>query len=284
MLIYRTADGLARGDGEDVLLLDLPYRDLGDLLTAAGNRRAARQALDEAAVRMRIPASDAELLAPVAAPGRLVLVGANYADHVEEAGMATPVEPMFLVVSDAGISGPTDDIRLPAQAPSQVDYEGELAIVLATGGADVPVARAWEHIAGLTAANDVSARDVQMSAMAQGVIRDIGTLSRSKNFPTFKPVGPAVLMADALAQQPDLVLQTFVNGELRQQSRTSAMLFDLAEIISHVSRQVELHAGDVLLTGTPSGVALANGRYLVAGDIVEVRIEGIGTLRNTVTT
>jgi 2-keto-4-pentenoate hydratase/2-oxohepta-3-ene-1,7-dioic acid hydratase in catechol pathway len=116
------------------------------------------------------------------------------------------------------------------------------------------------------------------------VIRDIGTLSRSKSFPTFKPVGPAVLMADALAQQPDLVLQTFVNGELRQQSRTSAMLFDLAEIISHVSRQVELHAGDVLLTGTPSGVALANGRYLVAGDIVEVRIEGIGTLRNTVTT
>jgi 2-keto-4-pentenoate hydratase/2-oxohepta-3-ene-1,7-dioic acid hydratase in catechol pathway len=100
MRTYRTADGLARGDGEDVLLLDLPYRNLGDLLTAAGNRRAARQALDEAAVRMRVPASDAELLAPVAAPGRRVLVGANHADHVEEAVMATPVEPMFLVVSE----------------------------------------------------------------------------------------------------------------------------------------------------------------------------------------
>ena len=283
MLIYRTADGLARGHGEDVLLLDLPYRDLGDLLTAAADRHAAKRALADAAVRMRIPTRDAELLAPVAAPKRLVLVGANYADHVEESGMATPTEPTFLLLPGAEVSGPTDDIHLPAQAPSQVDYEGELAIVLTGGGTDIPVARAWEHIAGLTVANDVSARDMQMAAMSGGMIRDIDTLTRSKSFPTFKPIGPAVLMTDDLAQQPDLVLQTLVNGELRQHARTSAMLFDLAEIVAHVSRHVDLDAGDVVLTGTPSGVALADGRYLGAEDTVEVRIEGIGSLRNTVT-
>ena len=140
----------------------------------------------------------------------------------------------------------------------------------------------WEHIAGLTVVNDVSARDVQLSAMRAGTIHDVETLARAKSFPTFKPLGPAVLMADDLAEQPDLLLQTFVNGQLRQQGRTSEMLFDLAEIVAYVSSRVDLRAGDVLLTGTPSGVGLANGHYLTAGDRVEVRVEGIGSLRNTV--
>ena len=282
VLIYRTPGGLARGEGSELLLLDLPYRDLGALLADAGDRRGAMLRLREAPVRQRVPVSGADLLAPVAAPGQLVLVGANYADHVAEAGMPTPEAPVFLLVPDTGLAGPMDDIRLPREAPSQVDYEGELAVVLAARGSDIPVARGWEHIAGLTVVNDVSARDVQLSAMRAGTIHDVETLARAKSFPTFKPLGPAALMADDLAEQPDLQLQTFVNGQVRQQGRTSEMLFDLAEIIAYVSSRMELRAGDVLLTGTPSGVGLADGHYLAAGDRVEVRVEGIGSLHNTV--
>jgi 2-keto-4-pentenoate hydratase/2-oxohepta-3-ene-1,7-dioic acid hydratase in catechol pathway len=282
VLIYRTPGGLARGEGSELLLLDLPYRDLGALLADAGDRRRAMMRLREAPVRQRVPVSGTDPLAPVAAPGRLVLVGANYADHVAEAGMPTPEAPLFLLVPGTGLAGPMDDIRLPREAPSQVDYEGELAVVLAAGGSYIPVARGWEHIAGLTVVNDVSARDVQLSAMRDGTIRDVETLVRAKSFPTFKPLGPAVLMADDLAEQPDLLLQTFVNGQLRQKGRTSEMLFDLAEIIAYVSSRVELRVGDVILTGTPSGVGLADGHYLAAGDRVEVRVEGIGSLHNTV--
>lgn len=284
MLIYRTPEGLARGDEDEVALLDVPYRDIGTLLADAGGRRNAVSRLHSAGVRKRQPTRDVGLLAPVASPGRLVLVGANYADHVAEAGMPTPEAPAFLLVPDTGLTEPTSEVLLPAEAPSEVDYEGELAAVLGSGGTDIPADRAWEHIAGLTVVNDVSARDVQLSAMAGGRIRDVGTVAKAKSFPTFKPLGPAVLMTDDLEEQPDLRIQTFVNDEVRQDGRTTAMLFDLADIIAHVSSRAELRAGDLLLTGTPSGVGLAEGRYLRAGDRVEVRVEEIGSLHNAVTT
>jgi 2-keto-4-pentenoate hydratase/2-oxohepta-3-ene-1,7-dioic acid hydratase in catechol pathway len=284
MLAYRTPDGLARREGDILTVLDLPYHDVGALLADTTSRDNALTRLRVAGVHARIPFGEAKLLAPVARPERLVLVGANYADHVTEARMPTPDAPLFmLVVPDSGLTSPTSPVVLPAQSAAHVDFEGELAVILAAGGRHIPVDRAWQHIAGLTIVNDISARDVQLAAMQDGKIRDAGMVAAAKSFPTFKPLGPGVLIDPHITEQPDLALQTFVNNELRQSTRTSEMLFDLAEIIAYVSRTVELRPGDVILTGTPSGVGLADGRYLRAGDTVEVTVEGIGTLRNTVT-
>jgi len=282
MRIYLTADGLGRRAGNELLLLDLAHRDLGEVFADTNDRDQAFALLRDATVAKRVRVAEAELRAPVTPPGRFVLVGANYEDHVREAGMPMPESPVFVMVPDHGVCGPSDTIRLPAEAPSMVDYEGELAVVLAKGGRNIPAARAWSHIGGLTVVNDVSARDVQLSAMTDGVITDSSAVARAKSFPSFKPLGPAVLLPEQVTGQPDLRLQTRVNGEVRQQGWTGDMIFDLAEIIAYVSRTEQLRPGDVVLTGTPSGVGLVSGDYLRAGDGVEVEIEGIGTLTNPV--
>jgi 2-keto-4-pentenoate hydratase/2-oxohepta-3-ene-1,7-dioic acid hydratase in catechol pathway len=274
--LYRTPDGLARGEGEELALLDLPHPDLAALLAdGLGQARHAR-------IGGRIPLRDAVLLPPVAAPGTVVIAGANYHDHVAEAGLPTPTAPVFLTTTGTSVTGPHDTIRLPPEAPLQVDYEGELGVVIGTPGRDIPTARAWEHVAGLTVVNDVSARDVQLAAMTDGVVTDVEGVRKAKSFPHFKPMGPALVTVDEVGTGLDLAIRTCVNGEVRQSSRTSRMIFSVPEIISYVSATVPLAAGDVVLTGTPGGVALATGGYLRPGDTVTVEIEGLGRLRNLV--
>ncbi|MCI2420024.1 fumarylacetoacetate hydrolase family protein [Saccharopolyspora sp. K220] len=276
MRLYRTPRGLARGEGNELLLLDLPHPDVEALLTH--DLSLARTA----SVLERIPTDSAELLAPVAAPGKVVIAGANYLDHLAEAEMPTPSSVVFITVSGEMVVGPRSPILLPAEAPGHVDYEAELAIVVGTPGKGIRAADAWRHVAGLTIVNDVSARDVQLAGMTDGAISDTGAVARGKTFPTFKPLGPAVVTAEEFEQPLDLAITTRVNGELRQNGRTSEMLFSIPEIIETVSASVPLDVGDVVLTGTPSGVALASGAYLRPEDIVDIEIEGIGHLHNTV--
>ncbi|MDX3239698.1 fumarylacetoacetate hydrolase family protein [Streptomyces sp. ME03-5709C] len=278
MRLYRTPAGLARGEGDELALLDLPHLDVADLLSD-GIEQARH-----APVRSKIPLQEAVLLSPVAVPGTLVIAGANYRDHVAEAGMPTPTAPPFLTVTGMHATGPNEPIWLPAEAPSQVDYEAELAVVIGRPGRDIPVGRAWHHVAGLIAVNDVSARDVQLAAMTNGVVTDIDGVRRGKSFPHFKPMGPALVTVDETGTDVDLAIRTYVNGEVRQDSRTSEMIFSVPEIISHVSATTPLLPGDVVLTGTPGGVALASGGYLRSGDVVIVEIEGLGRLRNPVHT
>jgi 2-keto-4-pentenoate hydratase/2-oxohepta-3-ene-1,7-dioic acid hydratase in catechol pathway len=171
---------------------------------------------------------------------------------------------------------------LPVEASGEVDYEGELAVIIGTGGKDIRAMDAWNHVGGITVANDVSARDIQFQGMRDGSVVDIAAIRRSKTFPTFKPVGPAVVTPDEFTLPLDLAITTRVNGELRQKGQTGEMLFSVADIVEAVSGRIQLHSGDLILTGTPAGVGLASGRYLKAGDSVEVAIEGIGNLRNTV--
>ncbi|MFF0023038.1 fumarylacetoacetate hydrolase family protein [Streptomyces sp. NPDC005496] len=278
MRLYRTPAGLARGEGDELALLDLPHLDVADLLSdGIEQARSAR-------VHSRIPFHGAVLLPPVEVPGTVVIAGANYRDHVAEAGMPTPTAPVFITVQGMSASGPYDPIWLPAEAPSQVDYEAELAVVISRPGRDIPVRRVWDHVAGLIAVNDVSARDVQLAAMTDGVVTDIDGVRRGKSFPHFKPMGPAVVTVDETGTDLDLAIRTYVNGEVRQDSRTSQMIFSVPEIISHVSATTPLLPGDVVLTGTPGGVALASGGYLRSGDVVTVEIEGLGRLHNPVRT
>ncbi|MEU5761254.1 fumarylacetoacetate hydrolase family protein [Nocardia sp. NPDC047648] len=281
--LYNTDQGPAREDRPGVLtILDLP--DLGDLI-----RTGRLDDIDAAPVRAHVPLEAAVVCAPVPRPGKILIVGLNYASHAQEAremlaalgkgSMELPSEPNFQVIAASAVTGPGTSIQLPRVAPDQVDYEGEVAVVIGRTCTDLGAENAWAHVAGLTIANDVSARDIQLRAMTGDPVASIGL---SKSFDTFKPLGPCLVTADEFEDPFDLRIRTMVNGEVRQDDRTSSFLHSIPELISHLSRYQSLHAGDVICTGTPRGAGVFSNRYLRDGDIVEIEVEGIGTLINQV--
>lgn len=205
----------------------------------------------------------ATLLPPVV-PGKLVCVGRNYADHAKELGNEAPREPLLFLKPPSTLLAPGGTIARPAIS-ERVDFEGELAIVISRQATRVPASRWRDYVLGFTCANDVTARDLQK--------KDV-QFTRAKGFDTFCPLGPAI---ETNLDVGDLRLTTRVNGEIRQDGRTSDMIFPCDFLIEYVSAIMTLMPGDVILTGTPAGVGALN-----AGDEVEVEIEGIGVLRNAV--
>jgi 2-keto-4-pentenoate hydratase/2-oxohepta-3-ene-1,7-dioic acid hydratase in catechol pathway len=274
--LYNTTSGVARADDDGLALLGTAHPDVAALL---GDHDIDPST---APVRGRVALDDVELISPVTHGGRVFLVGANYRDHIEEAGLAMPKRVGGLPLPSGILSGPVDDIRLPAEAPNEVDYEGEIAILIGQPGHEIAPGDGWNHIAGLCAANDVSARDVQHSGMADGRVTDIARVRLGKSFPSFKPIGPCILTIDEARSYPRLSLSTRVNGEVRQSATTDDMVFDLSAIVEGMSMATDLRPGDLILTGTPAGIGLTTGRFLQAGDVVEVTVSGIGTLRNQV--
>lgn len=212
----------------------------------------------------RYSVEDVRLLAPIL-PSKIVAIGRNYAEHAKELGNEPPAEPLIFLKPSTAVIGPGDPITRPAPLSKRVDYEGELAIVFGRVCRDVPEARVPEVIFGYTCANDVTARDLQA--------RD-GQWTRAKGFDTFCPLGPWI---ETGLDPADVRLTTTVNGEIKQDSRTSLLIHGIATLVSYVTAVMTMLPGDVLLTGTPAGVG-----PLVAGDSVSVWIEGIGTLTNRV--
>jgi 2-keto-4-pentenoate hydratase/2-oxohepta-3-ene-1,7-dioic acid hydratase in catechol pathway len=212
----------------------------------------------------RYPLADVRLLAPVL-PSKVVAIGRNYLDHVREMGNEPPAEPVIFLKPSTAVIGPRDNIAYPAELSERVDFEGELAVVIGRLCRDVPPARVPEVVFGYTCANDVTARDLQA--------RD-GQWARAKGFDTFCPLGPWI---QTDLDPADLELTTVVNGEIRQNARTSQLMHDVTSLITYVSAVMTLLPGDVLLTGTPAGVG-----PLKEGDEVSVTIENIGTLTNGV--
>jgi 2-keto-4-pentenoate hydratase/2-oxohepta-3-ene-1,7-dioic acid hydratase in catechol pathway len=210
------------------------------------------------------PLDDVRLLAPVL-PSKVVAVGRNYADHAREMGTEPPAEPVLFLKPSTAVVGHGDPIAYPVKLTQRVDYEGELAVIIGRLCREVPAAQAAEVIFGYTCANDVTARDLQA--------RD-GQWTRAKGFDTFCPLGPWI---ETDADPADLELTTVVNGEVRQQTRTSQLLYDVPALVEYISTVMTLLPGDVLLTGTPAGVG-----PLEDGDEVSVTIENIGSLRNPV--
>ena len=208
--------------------------------------------------------SDVRLLAPVLPRSKVVGVGRNYASHAAELGNDVPDEPLMFLKPNTSVIGPGETIRYPKQT-DDLQFEGELAVVIGRICREVPAAQATDVIFGYTIANDVTARDLQRSDVQ---------FTRAKGFDTFCPLGPWI---ETDLDSSDLALHTLVNGEARQQARTSQLEHGVAELLAFVSRVMTLLPGDVLLTGTPAGVG-----PLEPGDRVEVEIEGIGVLANEV--
>ncbi|MHC1698632.1 MAG: fumarylacetoacetate hydrolase family protein [Geobacteraceae bacterium] len=212
------------------------------------------------------------MLLPPVDPPNIICLGLNYREHVVETGHSLPDEPLVFLKATTALCGPGDPIILPAHFPDKIDYEAELAIVIGKRARNIPEDKANDVILGYTAANDISNRAVQFTD---------GQWARAKSHDTFCPVGPAIV-TDLDADNLDITCR--LNGAMMQASNTSNMIFPVRRIVSHLSHSFTLLPGTLILTGTPSGVGFMRKPpvYLCPGQVVEVEIEGIGTLRNPV--
>lgn len=243
------------------------YPVWSDFAAWAGDARAA------AAVTSRVEFAASDLQAPSPEPRQIFAVGLNYLDHALEAGFAVPTEPAVFTKFVSSITGPETVVTLPND---QVDWEVELVAVIGRGGRDIPIESAWDHIAGLTVGQDLSERRLQM-------VGAVPQFSLAKSYEGFSPTGPYLVTPDELADPADLELSCTVNGEEVQKSRTSQLVFPIDALIAKLSAVTMLYPGDVIFTGTPSGVGVARDprRFLAAGDVLVSTIEGIGEIRQT---
>lgn len=244
----------------------------GDALSPAGLARLS--ALDHSA--LPIVEGTPRLGCPVAQVGKFIAVGLNYADHAAEAGMALPSEPVIFSKATSCIVGPNDDVVLPP-ASTKGDWEVELGIVIGTLARHVPQERALEHVAGYCLVNDVSEREYQLE---RG-----GTWDKGKGFDTFGPIGPWLVTRDEVPDPQALDLWLDVNGRRMQTGNTRTMIFDVAHLVSYISRIMTLLPGDVVTTGTPPGVGMGQKPgpiYLKAGDVMELGISQLGQQRQQV--
>jgi 2-keto-4-pentenoate hydratase/2-oxohepta-3-ene-1,7-dioic acid hydratase in catechol pathway len=245
-------------------------------LLAQGNgwMRRAWDALQRGPVR-HDPAN-ATLLAPVFDAHKVICIGLNYRDHARESGMEPPSEPVIFGKYPTALVGHGGNILAPPES-QQVDYEAELVVVIGRGGRRIPKSRAMEHVGGYAVGNDVSARDWQLNKPGKQWMA-------GKTFDTFAPLGPSVVTPDEVPDPHALGIRLRLNGQTMQDSNTSQLIFRIDELIAYLSTVVTLEPGDLIFTGTPPGVGMARNPpvWLKAGDVVEVEIDGLGTLRNTV--
>lgn len=242
-------------------------KSLADLIEkAAGQAQRANWLLDEA---------DLQFGPCVPNPGKIICVGLNYRRHAEETGAAIPSTPVLFSKFNSALAAPGEPVPLPGSA-EKYDYEVELAVVMGQKAKHVSEADALNYVLGYSTANDVSARDLQLLT---------GQWLLGKTLDKFLPLGPYLVTADEVGDPQNLKLQTWVNGELRQNSNTSDMIFTVAQIVSYISRYMTLEPGDVIITGTPEGVILGmkEKQWLKPGDEVTVEVEKLGRLTNKMT-
>ena len=209
-------------------------------------------------------------LDPPIIPTNVFAVGLNYKKHAEESNLEIPPFPMIFTKHSTCISGPKSDICMKSD---MVDYEAELVFVIGKGGKDISKEDAWQHVAGLCVGQDISDRPVQFHATPP-------QFNLGKSFDTFGPIGPYLVSTDLFDNKESLKLQCWVNDELRQETLTNDLIFDIPYLISYISEFITLNTGDVIFTGTPEGVGATQGKFLKDGDILKTTIEGIGTLEN----
>ncbi len=282
LLNYKKSDGCRVGAMTDLGIVDLtaaltdhPGELIQLLRVGADGLVRARHAIAEA--KEFIDLATVRVLAPVLRPGKYIGVGANFISHIKEAahlGASVPKYPIFFNKQTTCVSGPFDPILRPYDS-DELDYEGELGIVIGQNCRRVDIARALDVVAGYVVCNDVSVRDWQMRAP---------TSTMGKSFDSHGPFGPFLVTPDEVGDPHSLRIQTWVNGEIRQDGLTAEMIFNCAELISDLSQKCALEVGDVISVGSPSGVGGLRQPpvYLRAGDVVRVTIDRVGTIENTV--
>ncbi len=245
-----------------------------DFLAAGDGALATMQGLIHSGERQLLLA-DVTLLAPIPRPGKLLGIGLNYADHISETGRDKPEYPTFFTKQSTCVIGPGAAIHIP-KISEKVDYEGELAFVIGQRCRNVSLQQAPQVIAGYMICNDVTVRDWQQRTP---------TWTLGKSFDTHGPLGPWLVTADEISDPHNLSLKTWVDDELRQNANTGEMIFNCYEMVAYLSQVMTLEPGDVISTGTPSGVGvkMKPRGYLKPGQTVRIEIEGIGTLQNPVT-
>lgn len=266
--------GAYRDDGVvDLSRDDKVPNTMREFLAAGDSAMAAARAAAESSGDL-IPLDKVTLHAPVPNPGKVLAIGLNYGDHIEESGMGKPKHQVWFNKQHNCINGPYDDIALPAVS-SMLDYEAELCVIIGKRCKHVPRERATEVIAGYCCGNDVSVRDWQMRAQ---------TMQIGKSFDTHGPIGPWLVTPDEVGDPHDLEIRALVNGEERQHSNTRHLIFDCYDAIAHLTQAFTLDVGDVLFMGTPAGVgaAMKPPHFLGEGDVVKVEIDKLGFIENRV--
>jgi 2-keto-4-pentenoate hydratase/2-oxohepta-3-ene-1,7-dioic acid hydratase in catechol pathway len=239
----------------------------------AGKRLIDEQGIEDlAGRRLAFPLAKVRLLAPIVPPRNVFCLGRNYADHAAERGAAVPEHPVYFTKPADCVIGPGEKVTHHA-VTKELDYEVELTAVIGAGGRDVERGRALRHVFGYTIINDVTARDLQ---------KRHGQWFKGKSLDTFCPMGPVLVTADEIPDPQALAISLRVNGQVRQSSHTSKMIFPVDQCIEVLSQGLTLRPGDVIATGTPDGVGAATGNFLKAGDRMEAEVERIGILANRV--
>jgi acylpyruvate hydrolase len=245
------------------------YVDVGALLRDGdAGLAAARKAEADGDAQ---PFDERSVLRPIEAPTAIVCVGLNYRTHILEMGRELPTAPTLFSKLSRALTDPYADIELPP-ASAEVDYEGELAVVIGRGGRGIAREDAWDHVAGLTVLNDVTGRDYQWRTPQWFA---------GKTFQRSTPMGPWIVTPDEFGEVAGHTLTLSVNGEERQRADLDDLVFDVPALVADLSNIVDLEPGDVIATGTPGGVGAPTKSFLQDGDVVEVAIEGIGSIRNS---
>jgi 2-keto-4-pentenoate hydratase/2-oxohepta-3-ene-1,7-dioic acid hydratase in catechol pathway len=285
LISYRGPDGRAglgvataeRWLPAEAILPEGP-RTMDDLLASGLDGRTALAGASAASLarieRTGRLLADTELLAPITRPGKIVAIGRNYREHIEEEGADRPTAPLIFAKWPSSVVGPGAEIRWDPELATQVDYEAELAVVIGRPARHVSESEALDYVLGYTCLNDVSARDIQFGD---------GQWVRGKSLDTFCPMGPAIVTSDEIPDPQQLAISCRVGGTVLQDASTAQMYFGVAAIVSYCSRSFTLEPGDVIATGTPGGVGIFRDPPLLLGegDEVTVEIEGIGRLVNT---
>ncbi|MGN9759680.1 fumarylacetoacetate hydrolase family protein [Streptomyces sp. SD31] len=261
MRVVTTDAGLGRIEDGAVALLNTAFPHVGAVLEQEGSLRC----LASCAVRGRIPIDEATLVAPLGHPHAVWGVGLNYVSKAARTGRGLPEQPILYLAASSGVSAPGAQVVIP-QSVTEPDYEGEVAVVVGRRLYQAAESEVWPAIAGITAANDMTARDV---------MRTTGTPALAKSYPGFTPLGPSICTPDDLEDRHGIRVRTRVNGELVQDDTSDGMIFPVTDLLSRLSWFAALEPGDVVLTGTPAGTGQDRACFLADGDEVRIEVDGV---------